>query len=111
MVHFDIFTLFPGMFTGVFSDSILKRAQESGVMSVALHDIRDYAEGRHRVTDDMPYGGGGGMLMKPDPIVRAVETVLSRPAGWTFVPAEPGAPPPVPEPPPPVPADLSLIHI
>ena len=86
MIHFDIFTLFPGMFDGVFVDSILKRAQETGVLSVALHNIRDYAEGRHRVTDDTPYGGGGGMVMKPEPISRAVETVLSRDPGWRFEP-------------------------
>ena len=82
MIHFDIFTLFPGMFTGVFTDSILKRAQEAEVLSVALHNIRDYAEGRHRVTDDTPYGGGGGMVMKPEPIFRAVGIVLSHAAGW-----------------------------
>ena len=86
MTHFDIFTLFPGMFGGFLSDSILKRAQDAGVVSVALHNIRDYAEGRHRVTDDTPYGGGGGMVMKPEPIFRAVETVLRRDPGWTFVP-------------------------
>ncbi|MCX6033182.1 MAG: tRNA (guanosine(37)-N1)-methyltransferase TrmD [Chloroflexi bacterium] len=108
MLHFDIFTLFPGMFTGVFADSILKRAQESGIMSIAFHNIRDYAEGRHRVTDDTPYGGGGGMVMKPEPIVRAVETVLSHPAGWTFVPAEPGDAPLVVEPPP-LPPDVPVI--
>ena len=82
MLHFDIFTLFPGMFAGVFDDSILARAQEAGIISVALHNIRDYAEGRHRITDDTPYGGGGGMVMKPEPIFRAVETVLAHPPGW-----------------------------
>lgn len=97
MIHFDIFTLFPGMFAGAFSDSILKRAQEAGILSVALHNIRDYAEGRHRITDDTPYGGGGGMVMKPEPIFRAVETVLSHAPGWTFVPSAPDEAPPVPE--------------
>ena len=82
MAHFDIFTLFPGMFAGVFDDSILKRARGAGIMSVALHNIRDYATGRHRVTDDTPYGGGGGMVMKPEPIFRAVETVLAHEPGW-----------------------------
>ena len=86
MIHFDIITLFPGMFDGVFADSILKRAREAGVLSVALHNIRDYAEGRHRVTDDTPYGGGGGMVMKPEPIFRAVETVLGREPGWRLEP-------------------------
>ncbi len=98
MTHFDIFTLFPGMFSGFLGDSILKRAQEAGIVSVALHNIRDYAEGRHRVTDDTPYGGGGGMVMKPEPIFRAVETVLRREPGWTFVPNTPDVRPPVDEP-------------
>ncbi len=97
MIHFDIFTLFPGMFTGFLSDSILKRAQEAGILSVALHNIRDYAEGRHRITDDAPYGGGGGMVMKPEPIFRAVETVLSHPLGWVFQPSAPDEMPPVVE--------------
>ena len=87
MIHFDIFTLFPGMFDGLFADSILKRALEAGVLSVGLHNIRDYAEGRHRVTDDTPYGGGGGMVMKPEPICRAVEMVLNQAPGWRFGPA------------------------
>jgi tRNA (guanine37-N1)-methyltransferase len=93
VIHFDIFTLFPGMFDGVFADSILKRAQEAGILSVVLHNIRDYAEGRHRVTDDTPYGGGGGMVMKPEPIFRAVETVLSHEPGWRL--ASPSDEPPV----------------
>jgi tRNA (guanine37-N1)-methyltransferase len=93
-LHFDIFTLFPGMFTGVFDESILKRAQQSRVMSVALHNIRDYATGRHRVTDDIPYGGGGGMVMKPEPIFRAVSTVLANEPGWRFAPQTPADQPP-----------------
>jgi tRNA (guanine37-N1)-methyltransferase len=77
-MHFAIFTLFPGMFQGVFDDSILRRAWEAGHITLALHDIRDYAEGKHRVTDDTPYGGGGGMIMKPGPICRAVEAALGK---------------------------------
>ncbi len=97
MIHFDIFTLFPGMFSGFLADSILKRAQSAGILSVGLHNIRDYAEGRHRVTDDTPYGGGGGMVMKPEPIFKAVETVLTRSPGWVFAPtAEAPEPPPAP---------------
>jgi tRNA (guanine37-N1)-methyltransferase len=76
-MHFDILTLFPAMFTGAFEESIIKRARESGTVTIALHNIRDYATGRHQVTDDTPYGGGGGMIMKPEPIFRAVEAVLS----------------------------------
>ena len=83
-IHFDIFTLFPAMFAGVFGESIIKRAQEKGLVSAALHNIRDYTTDRHHVCDDTPYGGGGGMIMKPEPIFRAVETVLSQPAGWAL---------------------------
>ena len=75
-MHFDILTLFPGLFAGVFEESIVKRARETGLLSIDLHDIREYASGRHQVTDDTPYGGGGGMVMKPEPIFAAVESVL-----------------------------------
>ena len=109
VLHFDIFTLFPGMLTGVFGDSILKRAREAGILSVGLHNIRDYAEGRHRVTDDTPYGGGGGMVMKPEPIYRAVETVLSHDPGWIFVADSPDARPPMVEPPPALPSGVPII--
>ncbi|MDQ1300910.1 MAG: tRNA (guanine37-N1)-methyltransferase [Chloroflexota bacterium] len=91
MLHFDIFTLFPGMFAGIFDDSILKRAREAGIIGVSLHNIRDYAQGRHRVTDDTPYGGGGGMVMKPEPIMRAVETALSHEPGWSRAASDPPA--------------------
>jgi tRNA (guanine37-N1)-methyltransferase len=86
-LHVDIFTLFPLMFAGPFGESIIARAMANGLLSVALHNIRDYTTDRHHVCDDTPYGGGGGMVMKPEPIVRAVETVLTREAGWTL-PAE-----------------------
>ncbi|HID63982.1 MAG TPA: tRNA (guanosine(37)-N1)-methyltransferase TrmD [Anaerolineae bacterium] len=79
-MHFDILTLFPSMFRGPLEESILKRAQESGRLSIALHDIRDYATGKHRITDDAPYGGGGGMVMKPEPIFTAVEAILPPPS-------------------------------
>ncbi len=70
------------MFAGALSESILARAQENGILQVALHNIRDYTTDRHHICDDYPYGGGGGMIMKPEPILRAVESVLSRPRGW-----------------------------
>ncbi|MBI3959103.1 MAG: tRNA (guanosine(37)-N1)-methyltransferase TrmD [Chloroflexi bacterium] len=79
---FDIFSLFPPMFAGPFSESILKRALEKHLIQIRLHDIRAYTTDRHHVCDGTPYGGGGGMVMKPEPIVRAVETVLAHPAGW-----------------------------
>jgi tRNA (guanine37-N1)-methyltransferase len=81
MMQFDILTLFPGLFAGAFEESIVKRAREAGLVRVALHNIRDYATGRHRVTDDTPYGGGGGMIMKPEPIFAAVEGVLGEQLG------------------------------
>jgi tRNA (guanine37-N1)-methyltransferase len=109
MIHFDIFTLFPGMFSGFLADSILKRAQAAGVLSVGLHNIRDYAEGRHRVTDDTPYGGGGGMVMKPEPIFRAVETVLTREAGWVFAPMPDAPEPPQADGPVDLPEDVPVI--
>jgi tRNA (guanine37-N1)-methyltransferase len=74
-MHFDIFTLFPEMFQGPFSASILKRAQEQGLLSLALHNIRNAATDKHHIVDDYPYGGGAGMVMKPDPIFTAVEAV------------------------------------
>jgi tRNA (guanine37-N1)-methyltransferase len=76
MIQFDILTLFPEMFEAVFTTSIIGRAIDRGFVQIALHNIRDFAPGRHRVTDDTPYGGGGGMIMKPEPIFFAVEAVL-----------------------------------
>lgn len=72
------------MFSGPFDESIIKRAQENNLMSVACHNVRNYTTDRHHICDDTPYGGGGGMIMKPEPIFRAVETVLSRPQGWAL---------------------------
>jgi tRNA (guanine37-N1)-methyltransferase len=76
-MRFDILTLFPEMFAGVFETTIIGRAKAAGQVDVALHNIRDYAPGKHRVTDDTPYGGGGGMVMKPEPIFNAVEAILN----------------------------------
>lgn len=75
-LRIDIFTLFPGMFEGVFGESILKRAKTKGLIQVDVHDIRDWTHDRHRTADDTPYGGGAGMVMKAPPIVEAVEDVL-----------------------------------
>ncbi|MBN1977082.1 MAG: tRNA (guanosine(37)-N1)-methyltransferase TrmD [Anaerolineae bacterium] len=76
-MHFDVLTLFPEMFCGPLNESILKRAQENDRISVALHNVRDYATDKHHITDDAPYGGGGGMVMKPEPIFAAVEAALA----------------------------------
>ena len=75
-MHIDIFTLFPAMFVGPFDESIIKRALETDLVSIAIHNIRDWAPGKHHQCDDTPYGGGGGMIMKPEPIFFAVEEVL-----------------------------------
>ena len=74
-MHCDIFTLFPGMFQGPLTESILKRAQDKGLLSIALHNIRDATTDKHHIVDDYPYGGGAGMVMKPDPIFAAIEPV------------------------------------
>ncbi len=76
-MRIDILTLFPEMFSGVFEATIIGRAREAGHVDIVIHNIRDYAPGKHRVTDDTPYGGGGGMIMKPEPIFNAVEAILA----------------------------------
>jgi tRNA (guanine37-N1)-methyltransferase len=75
-LQFDILTIFPQLFDSPFSHSILKRAQEAGLISVRFRDIRDFTEDKHRKTDDIPYGGGPGMVMKPEPIVAAIEAAV-----------------------------------
>jgi len=71
----DILTLFPEMFSSPFEESILKRAREKGLLSLDVHNIRDYAHDKHQVTDDYPYGGGAGMVMKAEPLVTAIESL------------------------------------
>jgi len=79
MLTIEIFTLFPGILEPALRESILGRAIARGLLSAGLHNIRDYATDKHQVTDDTPYGGGGGMVMKPEPIFAAVEGVLGAP--------------------------------
>lgn len=76
-MRIDVLTLFPEMFVGPLSESILNQAQESGLLTVGLTDIRAFARDRHRTADDYQYGGGSGMVMKPEPIFEAVESVLA----------------------------------
>ena len=78
-MRFDIFSLFPEVFPPYLNTSILKRAQENGLLQVQTHDIRDWATDKHHTVDDTPYGGGGGMVMKPEPVFAAVEAVLGSP--------------------------------
>ncbi len=80
-MRFDVFTLIPAALEAYLATSVLGRARAAGRIAVHLHDIRDYTHDRHRTTDDTPYGGGGGMVMKPEPIFEAVETVLGAERG------------------------------
>ncbi len=88
----DVLTLFPGMFVGPLDESIVQRARKEGRLDLAIHNLRDYAHDRHKTVDDRPFGGGPGMLLKPEPIFEAVETlagartqvILLSPAGRVF---------------------------
>src|SRR5512133_532388 len=73
----DVLTLFPGMFAGPLDESIVKRARAAGLLDLRIHNLRDYAHDRHKTVDDRPFGGGPGMLLKPEPMFEAVEAVAS----------------------------------
>jgi tRNA (guanine37-N1)-methyltransferase len=93
-MRFDIITIFPEIFRGVFEFGIIRRAVEAGLIEINVHDLRDYTHDRHRQVDDRPFGGGAGMVMKPEPLFRAIEaithgatdvsTVLLSPQGRLF---------------------------
>jgi len=85
----DILTLFPRMCEGYLSESILGKAREGGLLVARVTDIREHAGGRHRVTDDAPYGGGGGMVMKPEPVTEAIEAARERLPGAKVVMTSP----------------------
>lgn len=88
----DVLTLFPAMFSGPLDESIVARARRAGLLQIAIHNLRDYAHDRHKTVDDRPFGGGPGMLLKPEPIFEAVEkiarpetqVILLSPAGRPF---------------------------
>ncbi|PYJ63332.1 MAG: tRNA (guanosine(37)-N1)-methyltransferase TrmD [Verrucomicrobia bacterium] len=88
----DVLTLFPAMFAGPLDESIVKRARAEGLLDLAIHNLRDYTHDRHRTVDDKPFGGGPGMLLKPEPIFEAMEKlsrektrlILLTPAGRKF---------------------------
>lgn len=88
-MKFDILTLFPGMFGGPFDESIIRRARDKRLIEISLHNIRDYALDRHQVTDDSPYGGGAGMVMKVEPLSACIEAVKSRHPSSTVVMTSP----------------------
>ena len=75
-MQFEVFTLLPEVFPSYLETSIIKRARERDLINVRVHNIRDYTHDKHHTTDDTPYGGGGGMVMKPEPVFEAIETVL-----------------------------------
>ena len=76
-MQFDILTLFPGMFTGPLTESIIKRAVQAGLIGIGIHDIRAYTTDKHHTADDAPYGGGAGMVMKAEPLAAAIRDVMS----------------------------------
>jgi tRNA (guanine37-N1)-methyltransferase len=88
-ILFDVFTLFPDVFTPYIDTSILQRARENHLVEIHLHNIRDWTTDRHHVCDDMPYGGGGGMVMKPEPIFTAIEGVLGSPPSCPLILLDP----------------------
>ncbi len=81
MIRFDVFTILPDVMESYLAASMVGRARLGGQVVIGLHNLRDYTHDRHRTTDDTPYGGGGGMVMKPEPIFEAVESVLGQELG------------------------------
>jgi tRNA (guanine37-N1)-methyltransferase len=80
-MRFDVVTIFPAMFAPVFAQGVVGRAIERGLVELHAHDLRDHTHDRHRQVDDMPFGGGPGMVMKPEPVIEAVESIRSRNPG------------------------------
>jgi tRNA (guanine37-N1)-methyltransferase len=74
-MRFDIITIFPGLFAGIFEHGVIKRAVASGLVDVRTHDLRDFTPDRHRTVDDRPFGGGEGMVLKPEPVAKALESI------------------------------------
>jgi len=84
-MRFDILSIFPGMFSGYFGESIIKRAVERRLLDIRVHDLRDWAEGRHRKVDDHPFGGGPGMVMSVGPFFRALKELTGKSRARTRV--------------------------
>jgi tRNA (guanine37-N1)-methyltransferase len=83
-VKVDIITLFPGMFAGPLDESIVGRARQAGLLDLKIHNLRDWTHDRHKTVDDKPFGGGPGMLLKPEPLFEAVEA-LGSPESWVVL--------------------------
>lgn len=98
MLEIDVITIFPGMLNGFLEESMLKRAQAQGAVRMRVINLRDFAAGKHQVTDDRPFGGGPGMVMKPEPLFAAVEAIrrpesrviMMTPQGRLFFPGRGG---------------------
>lgn len=88
-MKFDILTLFPGMFAGPFDESIIRRGRDKQLIDIAIHNIRDWAVDRHQTTDDAPYGGGAGMVMKVEPLTACIEAVKALNPASTVVMTSP----------------------
>jgi len=89
----DVITIFPGMFDSPFAESIMQRARKEGRLELGIHDLRDYCQDRHRVVDDYPYGGGAGMVMRPEPAFRAIKDLRSdSPESRVILPTPSGVP-------------------
>ena len=88
-MRFDILTLFPAMFSGPFDESIIRRGRDKQLIDIAIHNIRDWAVDRHQTTDDAPYGGGAGMVMKVEPLTACIESVKERHPASTVVMTSP----------------------
>src|SRR5436305_1622340 len=74
-MRFDLITIFPEFFAGFFAHGVLRRAQADGLVEIATHDLRKFTHDRHRTVDDRPFGGGEGMVLKPEPLARALESL------------------------------------
>jgi tRNA (guanine37-N1)-methyltransferase len=84
-MQFDVFTLFPEIFPSYLESSILQRARQRGLIDVRVHNIRDFTHDKHHTTDDVPYGGGGGMVLKPEPVFEAVESISGQGVGRPII--------------------------
>jgi tRNA (guanine37-N1)-methyltransferase len=91
-VIFDVVTIFPGFFKGPFDYGIIRRGRENGLIEIRVHDLRDFTSDRHRTVDDRPFGGGEGMVFKPEPIFKAVESVRKSDAAEVVVLSAAGRP-------------------
>src|SRR5271167_433224 len=80
-MQFELITIFPEFFTGPLGHGIVRRAQEAGITAIHVQDLREFTKDRHRTVDDRPFGGGEGMVLKPEPLFEAVEHLLGAPVG------------------------------